>query len=184
MKNLEEYLRSQRDNLDIHDPPQEAWEEVQKNLPRIAKTRSLRSQYWGIAASLLILISALFYMKGSGEANNVLNQLALDQELVQVDRDYARQIALAQNSIDERQITIQKMIAAYPDLEMRFREDLQKLSSTYSKLKEDLPYNANQEVLLRAMIGNLQLQINVLENQLTIIERIKNTMEDESSTPI
>lgn len=183
MKNLEEYLRAKREQLDLHEPPSDSWEEVRKSLPRIAKKRNMGWKYMSLAASVLILIMALFYFQKQSE-NPGSSPLALDQELVQVDRHYAQQIALAQTSIDQRQEEIQKMIAAYPELESKFRDDLQNLNKTYLKLKGDLPNNANQEVLLKAMISNLQLQIDVLENQLTIIERINNTIDDESSTPI
>jgi hypothetical protein len=40
-------------------------------------------------------------------------------------------------------------------------------------LKDQLPKNPNQEELLKAMIQNLQWQIDLLNQQLNIIQKIK-----------
>ena len=172
----------QREQFDKYDPPAESWDEVRKHLPQTAKRRSLHRPLLAVAASVALIVAAFFIVQTT--RTNDLDTVALDQELVAVDRQYAQQIALAQTNIDQRQGEIKKLLANYPELEGRFQVDLGKLSQTYLKLKKDLPYNANQEILLKAMISNLKLQIDVLENQLSIIENIKSTVNDETSNSI
>jgi hypothetical protein len=47
------------------------------------------------------------------------------------------------------------------------------LDSSYNTLKDQLSATPNREMLLEAMVQNLQLQLNVLNQQLNIIHQIK-----------
>jgi hypothetical protein len=60
-----------------------------------------------------------------------------------------------------------------PLLYRQFSGDVQKLDSVYHSLKTQLPGNSNREQLIEAMISNLQLQIGLLNKQLSIIKKIK-----------
>jgi hypothetical protein len=62
-----------------------------------------------------------------------------------------------------------------PLLYRQFAGDVQKLDSVYHSLKTQLPNNSNREQVIEAMIGNLQLQIGLLNKQLGIIKQIKHS---------
>ena len=62
-----------------------------------------------------------------------------------------------------------------PLLYRQFSGDVQKLDSVYHSLKIQLPNNSNREQLIEAMISNLQLQIGLLNKQLNIIKKIKQS---------
>jgi phage shock protein A len=62
-----------------------------------------------------------------------------------------------------------------PFLYKKFSFDIKRLDSTYTLLKQQLPVNPNKEELLEAMIYNLQLQIELLNQQLNIIQKIKQS---------
>jgi hypothetical protein len=62
-----------------------------------------------------------------------------------------------------------------PLLYRQFSGDVQKLDSVYHSLKTQLPNNSNREQVIEAMISNLQLQIGLLNKQLDIIKKIKNS---------
>jgi hypothetical protein len=62
-----------------------------------------------------------------------------------------------------------------PLLYRQFSGDVQKLDSVYHSLKVQLPGNSNREQLIEAMISNLQLQIGLLNKQLSIIKKIKHS---------
>ena len=65
-----------------------------------------------------------------------------------------------------------------PELYQEFASDLNRLEKSYRSLKADFPKNPNQEVLIQAMIQNLQLQINLLNEQLRVIQRIKQQINE------
>ena len=65
------------------------------------------------------------------------------------------------------------MTTSNPALYEAFATDLERLERSYQMLKADLPENPNQETLVQAMIQNLQFQINLLNEQLRVIQRMK-----------
>jgi phage shock protein A len=74
-----------------------------------------------------------------------------------------------------------------PELYRQFVSDITQLDSSYNSLKKELPANPNREQLLEAMIQNLQLQTELLNQQLRIIKQIKqakNKSHDNNSKTI
>ena len=71
-----------------------------------------------------------------------------------------------------------------PDLYREFISEITTLDSSYNALKKELPQNPNREQLLEAMIENLRLQTDLLNQQLLIIKKIKQakTTSDESNS--
>ena len=68
----------------------------------------------------------------------------------------------------------------------QFLGDMNKLDSSYNTLKNELPVNPNREQLLEAMIQNLRLQTELLNQQLFIIKQIKQSKSktnEKNSTP-
>jgi hypothetical protein len=62
-----------------------------------------------------------------------------------------------------------------PLLYKQFAGDVEKLDNVYHSLKKQLPKNSNPELVMEAMISNLQLQMNLLNKQLRIIRQIKHS---------
>ena len=62
-----------------------------------------------------------------------------------------------------------------PLLYKQFAGDVNKLDSVYRSLEKQLPENPNREQLIEAMIQNLQLQMDLLNHQLTIIKQINHS---------
>ena len=75
--------------------------------------------------------------------------------------------------IKERQLKI--IEKDEPLLYHQFSADVKKLDSVYHTLKNQLTINQNSEELLEAMIENLQLQMGLLNHQLSIIKKINHT---------
>ena len=65
-------------------------------------------------------------------------------------------------------------------LEEEFHAEIEVLDSLYLTLKNDLKFG-NEEVLVDAMILNLQLRIEILNQQLSIIQSIENRQKDEAT---
>ena len=77
--------------------------------------------------------------------------------------------------IGMKQEELKTLAAGQPELYRQFSNDLDQLDSSYNALKSELNETPNQELLLEAMIQNLQLQLNVLNQQLNIINQIKQS---------
>ncbi len=180
MTDLEKFIQDHREQMDVHEPSPKIWKEVKKSLPGQSRRTIFRMNNWLVAAgiSLILMLSFVVYQYQLSPVDSTLTQA--DPQLMEIDQGYAKQISAVQQTIDERQTEIKDLLAQYPYLEQRFTLELQQLDQTYQALKEDLLTNDNQEVLLKAMISNLYLQIEVLNNQLKIIQEIKNATKNEN----
>jgi hypothetical protein len=90
-----------------------------------------------------------------------------NQELVY----YTKLVELKQNQIT-------KIKNDEPLLYKQFAGDFNRLDSTFHILKKQLPVNPNREQILEAMIQNLQYQEALLNQQLNVIKKLKNSKKE------
>lgn len=132
---------------------------------------------WRVAASIAVVLLAgcLLYMN---QQYGVTGQ----PEVLAAAPTYAKEVVQYTRLIDTKRAELKQMTEGNPILYKEFATDLDRLEHSYRTLKADLPKNPNQEVLIQAMIQNLQLQINLLNEQLRVIERIKQ--QTHENTPV
>ncbi|GAB4036425.1 hypothetical protein [Spirosoma jeollabukense] len=132
---------------------------------------------WRVAASITILLLAgcFLYMN---QQYGVTHQ----PEVVAANPTYAKEVVQYTRLIDTKRAELKQMTEDNPALYKEFATDLDRLEKSYQSLKADLPQNPNQEMLIQAMIQNLQFQINLLNEQLRVIQRIKQ--QTNESTPV
>ncbi|HMC85316.1 MAG TPA: hypothetical protein VKI61_07315 [Chitinophagaceae bacterium] len=90
-----------------------------------------------------------------------------NQELIY----YTKLVELKQNQIT-------KIKNDEPLLYKQFAGDFNRLDSTFHILKKQLPVNPNREQILEAMIQNLQYQEALLNQQLNVIKKLKNSKKE------
>jgi hypothetical protein len=71
-----------------------------------------------------------------------------------------------------------------PVLYEQFLKDNNHLDSSYNYLKSKLSANPNKEILLDAMIQNLQLKLDLLTRQLLIIKQSKHKKTNNENKTI
>ena len=54
------------------------------------------------------------------------------------------------------------------------------MDESYQRLKRDLPGSPNQEETVKAMIRNLQIQAEVLNQQLNVIKQINDSKKQQN----
>ncbi|MGN6440117.1 MAG: hypothetical protein ACTHMM_26555 [Agriterribacter sp.] len=191
--NLERFVRDNRNNFDSDSPSPDVWQRIEKQLheKQPAPVRRLTHKWLAIAASVALVISLAavwLVLKEPNPANNGLavkdkqerpasstDQPAKTDDIAAIDPDYARQVAQFAVLIDQKQDELKALQKDNPALYAQFSRDIERLDSTYNILKHQLPVNPNKEELLQAMILNLQLQIDLLNQQLDIIQKIKTS---------
>ena len=96
---------------------------------------------------------------------------------------YAEQQVQYTKLIANKQVELQNIAKTDPELYKEFSAETAKMDSVYRKLNNDLPTSPNPELVLRAMIKNLQIQTQVLNQQLSIIEQYNQMkIQNESKT--
>ena len=189
-KNLEHFIKENREDFNTADPSPKIWDEIQMKISGQSKetpVRFMKKKWWAVAAAAIVIVSmaALYITLQQSNAGIITAQKTKDGstekketrefDIAAIDPGYARQVAQFSGLIEEKQKELQLIQTDQPSLYEKFSDDIKRLDSTYHLLKHELPVNPNKEELLQAMIYNLQLQINLLNQQLNVIQKIKES---------
>ncbi len=180
MKNkLEEFVHRNREAFDSEIPSSHIWETID-NMPVKKENKVLylltRTQ---VAAIVLLLLNGLviFFLLQHGNINKADTPAGASSEQVTGREVRVSEDMLSQFSkvVERKQEILKKEVAKNnPALYKKFTEALNQLNTVYKELENELENNPNKEQLLEVMIQNLQLQQELLNEQLTIYQKIKN----------
>lgn len=167
---LESYIKQNQDKLDEKIPPAAVWNEIDAKLS--GKTSVNKMVYWQAAAVIFFILSIglLFNNFRDDSSSNII--AGNNDEFDKTEEYYF-------NVIEDKEVLLTAYLEGYPDLAQDFKKDLLELGKNYQKLKVDLKNNRSEEVL-SALIQNLQLQQDLLNNQLKIIHQITEENENIS----
>ena len=178
-KRLEDFIKNNREDFDDLEPSADLWSRIEKHLPaekeepvkRETKTFSL-GFVMRVAASVILVMGIGFalYLKNSQSNKSI--------DLAAINPVYARQQVQYTSMIESKRSELKTLAKSDPQLYKEFSSQIAKMDSTYKQLNNDLATSPNQERVLRAMIRNLQIQTEVLNQQLSVIEQF-NQMEKE-----
>jgi hypothetical protein len=184
-KRLEDFIKANREEFDDLEPSAGLWSRIEQQMPatvvdinpkkKEAKTFSL-GFVLRVAAIVVVVMGVGFsiYLKTSKPAG--VNLAAINPE-------YAKQQVQYTSLIETKRTELKELTKSDPQLYEEFSGEIVKMEASYKKLKKDLATSPNQERVLRAMIRNLQIQTEVLNQQLQVIEQfndIKNGEKNET----
>jgi CHASE3 domain sensor protein len=176
---LENFIRNRRREFDEQEPPADLWSKIEKGLDthdatvRTMKARRQLHTVFRIAAIFAVVITAgLTFM--AYQKNRPVNTSKISPQLAEQQVHYT-------SMIESRMTELEAVKNQEPHLYREFSSELQKLDKTYQRLKKDLVTSPNQEETLKAMVLNLQIQAQVLNQQLTIIQQIKQLKKEQQN---
>lgn len=178
---LKQFIEVNRAAFDREEPDPRLFKRLQKQKLQVAKSNSFlnrTSLRWAAAVTGLILVSAILYSLLRKEETTHKEYTGLPpvnmEEMTGIsDPVYAKEIYHFRELIGLKQEELKQLKKEYPDLYNQFVGDINELDSSYQALKINLANNPNRELLIEAMIQNLQLQSDLLNQQLLIIKEIK-----------
>lgn len=175
---LKEFIDKNRGAFDANEPDPQLFKRIHKQLTGSNDSRKIFSLpvRWAAAAVLLIVLSGTLYLlltkKESAISIAEIKEPAFEEAVIG-DPVYAKQIFHFREIIGLQQSELKQLEKDHPQLYKEFVGDITELDSSYQSLKTNLSANPNREMLLEAMIHNLQLQSELLNRQLLIIKEIK-----------
>lgn len=165
-RGLEEYIREHRREFDVSSPPDQLWGKISEALDgKTVKKRSKMPLWLGIAASLLVVMSVIFTYTYHNRGNEEL-------EIADINPVYAKKELKFASLIEEKKDSLQVFAKKNPELYAEFSADLVKLGSNYEVLKKELQNSPNQKAVVKAMVKNLELQLQVINQQLMIMTEV------------
>ena len=180
---LERFVRDHRDEFENLEPSLDLWEKLEAKLPndttlvQQAEKKNVIpffpkiQRYWRVAASVAVIIGALglWYANHSSNSSDVI--------VGQVGDQYKQQKVQNASLIETKRDEIRQIADNEPALYQEFSSEIERLNKDYQSLRAELPQTPNQEELVKAMIQNLQLQLDILNQQLSIIQRVKEAKQ-------
>ena len=187
---LEKFIRKNRGDFDDADPSNKVWKNIERSLPVKKKPGhfTIRDIYkWSAAAAIFFIaltsVYFLFIKKPTGndpertstvKTGTEENSSRLDN-FNSISIEYAAEFKDAEQAVQDRQKELRAAIVNDPALYRKFQQDLNILDSSYRLLREQASQSINGDVIIKAMIQNLQLQSELLGRQLMIIHEFKTT---------
>jgi hypothetical protein len=83
--------------------------------------------------------------------------------------------------IAEKRDSLQTLAGADPELYKQFTADLSKLDKDYQELKKQLQTSPNKSLVGKAMMKNLEIQLQMISQQLYIINQVNQYKKEENS---
>jgi hypothetical protein len=178
-KRLEDFIKANREEFDDIEPGAGVWEGIEKQLPDLPGEISRKGRktfslgfVLRVAALVIVAMSISFILYLQNEKNSRVNVAAINPE-------YAREQAHYTTLISTKRKELKTLSKFDPQLYTEFSTEIGKMDSTYKKLYKDLATSPNQELVLRAMIRNLQIQTEVLNQQLNVIEQFNQIKKEQ-----
>ncbi|MBS1754760.1 MAG: hypothetical protein R2765_04860 [Ferruginibacter sp.] len=174
---LKKFIWDNRKEFDRDSPSGKVWENIEATLKQPLKKKPVLISFykWGMAAAAVLLVAASLYFILEKKPVTGTTVATVDSVIINLAPEYAPQVSQFVKMIDTKQQELKLMTKEQPELYKKFTTAISQLDSSYSLLKNQLSASPNREMLLQAMIQNLQLQLSVLNQQLNIIQQIKQS---------
>jgi len=177
--NLEKFILDKREEFNQDKPSSRVWDQIEANLEQENQDKKLirlrwYSQAWKAAAVFLLMISAFLLW----DRYNLSEDMAARQP-AKTEINFQEVEVYYTSMIDQKRDLVETFQINESGIKESFKSDLKHLDSLYNDLGNELKETGNQKVT-DAMINNLKLRIHILDEQLTILEQLKKTKDDES----
>ncbi len=189
--NLEKFVLQNREAFDDKAPSMDLWnkladelakEDLQKTSQRPQKMLPVR-KVWQMAAGFaaVMLLGWLLQWK------YLQNPATVSQDTVQAQPSFqkiAPEIAEAETyyfmQINQLQSNLKKYNSKTVGIEnSEVSQEVEKLDTVYQNLKKDFYSSGGQEEVVRAMIQNLQLRLQLLQQHLDVVEKAEKLKKGE-----
>jgi len=182
-KRLEDFIKMNREEFDDLEPSADLWTRIEKHLPaQETELKKRGSKTFSLGFVLRVAASVIVIM-GIGFAFYLKNEKKETIDLAAINPVYAQQQIQYTSLIETKRTELKSIAKSDPQLYKEFSSEIAKMDSTYKKLNADLATSPNQERVLHAMIRNLQIQTEVLNQQLNVVEQF-NKMKKEQKNEI
>lgn len=170
---LEKFILANRQAFDEEEPSRELWEQIRK---KGGGKKSTKTVYWKVAA-VFLLISTIFLIIEKKISNDTASVMTAWEQAEA--GEFGEAEAYYTQLIDQKKAEV----AQFDDSELKrsFFSEIDRLDALYNELKETYQNQNSTDLLTDAMISNLRLRIDILDQQLKILTKLKNERDDSES---
>lgn len=183
-RSLKNFMEDHRREFDDELPPPHIWQAVEMAIGEKKQQKKINSgsiYKWTAAAAVFLAISSgvyFFTIKNNKSTTATANEVPSPKngtyDLRKIAPEYAAEASAIFKSIELQQLQLKAIAREQPGLYSQFAGDLAALDSSYRVLTTQAMQTPNREVIIKAMLQNLQLQAELLSKQLSIIQQFDN----------
>lgn len=179
---LENFIKNNKQSFDVYNAPEGLWDKLEEQL----NTHQKKQQKSGNLNLFITVfkITALFIMVLSFGFlwGNYQKQQSL--KLENINPAYAKKEIQFSSLIENKQEVLKSLSKVDPSLYQNFLLEQLKLENEYKFLNKQLASSPNKDRIVKAMIRNLQLQIDLLNQQINISNEVKQFKKQENEQAI
>jgi len=162
---IEDFIKENKKEFDTDRPSANLWDKIEQELDKKNKKKKFDIRLWmSIAASVIVLLGITFISVFPIKRNKL--------SIADVNPAYATRQVKFVSLIEEKRDSLQIFAEASPELYKKFSADLQTLNTAYDGLRKQLPSSPNQQLIVKAMVKNLEMQLQLVSQQLSIITEV------------
>ncbi|QCK16023.1 hypothetical protein [Mangrovivirga cuniculi] len=176
---LKEYFNNHRQEFDDLEPSKDLWSGIESELKgEVSDKSESRFNWWKAAAVIFMvctigLITVMFVRNNEAQPQLTVESYNIPDQNKEISFDPVSTETYYFQLISERKKEIDQMDAP-KSVSEAYDQEIESLLKNYRKLKADLEANPGNEMLIQALVKNLKLQIDLLNEQLLILENYKN----------
>jgi len=175
---LEQFVEKNRNDFDSEAVPMGNWEAIceklsekeQKNPPLLVIRNQNWKRYFGIAASVILLISVgafggIYYSRTNQMENEIASKI--NPEYNDTENFYIRKVSYKLNELSKFQQNNE------------VKNDLDQIDLFIQELKKELlvaPKNSKEQIV-KNMIANYQIKLDILDK---VLQHVQNNQQDSS----
>jgi hypothetical protein len=182
-KRLEDFIKSHKTDFDDLEPGDELWSSIEAKLPGAAASPVKKEVKTFTLAFVMRVAAITILVMGVAFTLYLKKERSAGPSLAAINPEYAKEQVHYASLVQSKRTELKTLAKSDPQLYTEFSKEIAKMDSTYKRLNNDLATSPNQESVLRAMIRNLQVQTEVLNQQLNVIEQF-NEFKNQSNNEI
>jgi hypothetical protein len=175
MDKLEEFIRKNREDMDMYTPSEGVWNEVKRKL----RKQNISVNKWlSIAAMVVVILCTGIILIRIGDNKSASNDYLQGEAGLEQANPHLKETEIYYNNlVNSLYHEATPLLTGNPEIKKELNADISQLDSICSDIKKDLKDNvANQEVV-EALIQNYRIKIRLLEDMLAILKENENNPE-------
>lgn len=171
---LEGFVKDNKKEFEVKGPSEGLWAKIEAELDKKKQPKkSIKLYQWMSIAATLVVSLGLYFTYNYNQAKNI--------DVADINPEFGKREVSFVSQIEEKKDSLAIYESANPDLYKRFTEDLKNLDAEYDRLKTELPESPNQIFVVKEMVKNREMQLQVLKQQLMIINQVNQYNKKENS---
>ncbi len=163
--NIEKFISANKSEFDVDLPSDQIWLQIEMNLKAKRKKNRIRSI--SVAASLLILFASSMFLFQLKNDTNVNADEIINKDVLEAQTQFSSLIEIKRSELNQYKY-------AQPELINELNKQLKDLQLNYNALLPQLKDENKKDLIVQALIENLQLQLEVLNRSLEIVQNLNN----------